>query len=159
MNRGHIDRKLLERFGRGEVHSALAIEIAIHIDSCPGCAATAHNADPLSAVYAASDDTPVPDGLVDEILLMAAIPDNSRWNETWIVTGLLCAAVVALVMGTPGSAWLVQTWLVAKALLAGGVALWGLAAVYWPITTAAAAGALVLATGTSHVVNHRRMAA
>ena len=159
MNPGHIDQRLLERFAHGEVHSALAIEIAIHIDGCPGCAAIAHGADPLSAVYAASDDAPLPDGLVDEILLMSTRPERSLRNETWIVTGLLCAAAIAMVMGIPGSDWLVQTWLVAKALVAGGAALWGLAAVYWPVTTVAAAGALVLATGTSHVVHNRRMAA
>jgi hypothetical protein len=159
MSHGHIDPTLLARFASGEVGPDLAVEIALHVDDCPACAAIATGADPLAAAYASLDDAPLPDGLLDGILAADVGPlPASGGPEPWVAAALVMAAAVAAAIGTHPGDLITHSWMVLKALGAGASALLSVTSVSWPLAAVAAACALALATGTSHIVARRRMA-
>ena len=159
---GHIERHLLEAFAAGEVGPDLAVEIAQHIDVCPACAGIAHSVDPCSVLFASCDDAAPPAELL-ESLLAAEVPLVSATGpvarEPWVAAGLLTAAALVSLLSVSPTDGLIQVWMLLKALGVGAMALMGMASVSWPLAAVAAAGALVLTTGASHVLTTRRMAA
>ncbi len=162
MSCGHIDRRMLERFAMGEVGPDLAVHIALHVDECPSCAGAVRDADPLQAVFAACDDPKMPDDLVDDLLGadIAVNPSPGQWSfEPWVAAGLLMAAALVSLIGASPADLFVHSWMFLKAIGTGVAALSGAGGISWPLAALAAAGALVLTTGASHVISVRRVAA
>jgi anti-sigma factor RsiW len=67
----HLSEETLRRFAEGRLGERQAVEVAVHIDACPQCAARAVALDPLAPVFAAVPDPRLPEGF--EAAVLAAI--------------------------------------------------------------------------------------
>lgn len=97
----HPTDEILDRFARGELVGSVVVDVALHLDDCPACAAHAIDADPLAFAFASADDPRVPEGLVRSILEVDRRPRQAP-PEPAIAAGLLAgAALVMVVAGNP----------------------------------------------------------
>ncbi len=118
----HLPEDVLLRFVEGDLDEAEAVEVALHIDDCPLCAARAMEAEPLAAAFASIDDPPLPDGFEQAVLAAVDAPTTAPagLRIPWLGVALILSAVVLMVVGGEPTALL---WKLAAVARAGGVAL------------------------------------
>jgi anti-sigma factor RsiW len=100
----HLSEEQLLRFVEGDLDEALAVELALHIDACPLCAARATQADPLAHAFAAMPVPLLPEGFERAVLEVAAEPafDRAGLHVPWLgVALILCAGLLMMLGGEP----------------------------------------------------------
>ncbi len=98
----HVPDGLLQAFVDGEVGEQLAVHIAEHIDSCPGCSTRATALEPLAAAFAAMEDPVPPSDLAMSVLATLGEPEPLPIKEVGVgVSLLLSAALLTTAFGNP----------------------------------------------------------
>jgi hypothetical protein len=103
----HIPEALLESFVEGVLGDDAAVDVALHLDACPSCAARAAGLEPLALAFAVTPDPVVPSGLVAAALAAASEPAPVAVRvapnaEIAIGGGMLTAAATMLaLLGDP----------------------------------------------------------
>ncbi len=98
----HVPQALLQRFVDGRLPDAVAIDVALHIDDCPACAARATAAEPLAQALASIDDPEPPLDLLASIEHQARRPATVIDGREPAIAGALLVAS-ALVFGLAGA--------------------------------------------------------
>ena len=119
--RQHVPDDLLSAFVHGVMGEQLAVHIAEHIDACPACATRATALEPLAVAFAAVEDPPLPEGLVEAVLARAARPEPG--SSVPFVVALVLLAAAALVAALGGD--LLQNFVQLGVHVDGLAALWG----------------------------------
>jgi anti-sigma factor RsiW len=122
----HLTDPLVQDFIDGDLTDAVAVQLAEHLDHCPHCSARVAHAEPLAAAFAEVQDPPLPEGLIDAILVRAAnqsAPVGGFFRkrpEVWAAAGLLAAA--ALLLGLTGglTPWMDEIGVSVRAAIVGG---------------------------------------
>ncbi len=120
MNR-HLSDELLLRFVEGDLGDEDAVEAALHIDSCPHCAARAASAEPLATAFAAFPEPELPDGFEQGVLDIVARPESdlAPLRIPWLGVGLILSAALLMAVGGEPTALL---WKLAAVVRGLGVA-------------------------------------
>jgi len=95
----HPDDASLQAFLSGDLDDPAAVDLALHLDDCPRCAARAASVDSLSSAFAASTPPPPP-GLAAATLAAARAPARPG-PELGIGLTLLCLAAGLLLLAGP----------------------------------------------------------
>ena len=96
----HLHTSLLKLFLQGELDDDAVVEVAMHLDSCPSCAATCARLDPLVAELSLLADPSPPADLAMEIVAAANAPSSMQRADIAVGVSLIAlAAILGLAVG------------------------------------------------------------
>jgi anti-sigma factor RsiW len=97
----HLTDVEVDTFVLGEVTTAEAVRMAVHLDGCPACSARAAQAEPLSMAIAAVPDPHIPVDLAAAVLAEAAKPEVRPLTELGIGACLVAVAALFVALDDP----------------------------------------------------------
>lgn len=94
----HLKTDVLRRFERGDMSDDEAAHVALHLDSCERCSASAAAFDPLASVFAQMPNPRVPPDLISAVLTDVRSPSLIERADLVVGVALLIAAATLLVV-------------------------------------------------------------